>query len=162
MNSAPELQGRRALVTGGTMGIGAAVASTLRAAGATVLTTARSRRSDSDPGEHFVAADLTTAEGCAAVEGAVRNGLGGIDIIVHVLGGSSAPAGGFAVLDDAEWHRALDLNLFPAIRLDRALLPMMIDQHLGVIVHITSIQSQLPLPEATLAYAAAKAALANY
>jgi NAD(P)-dependent dehydrogenase (short-subunit alcohol dehydrogenase family) len=109
-----------------------------------------------------VAADITRAEGCAAIVGAVRDRLGGIDIIVHVVGGSTAPGGGFAVLDDAEWHRALDLNLFPAVRLDRALLPMMLEQRSGVIVHITSIQRQLPLPEATLAYAAAKAALANY
>jgi NAD(P)-dependent dehydrogenase (short-subunit alcohol dehydrogenase family) len=92
----------------------------------------------------------------------VRDRLGGIDIIIHVVGGSSAPAGGFAVLDDAEWHRALDLNFFPAVRLDRALVPIMLRQGSGVIIHITSIQSQLPLPEATLAYAAAKAALSTY
>jgi len=41
-------------------------------------------------------------------------------------------------------------------------LPTMLDQGSGVIIHITSIQRQLPLPEATIAYAAAKAALANY
>src|SRR5205807_524888 len=86
----------------------------------------------------------------------------GVDIVVHVVGGSSAPAGGFAALDDTEWQRALDLNLFPAVRLDRALLPAMLDQDSGVIVHGTSIQGTMPLPEATLAYAAAKAALANY
>src|SRR6202035_3501585 len=63
---------------------------------------------------------------------------------------------------DDEWQRALDLNLFRAVRLDRALLPMMLAQGSGVIVHITSIQSRLPLPDATIAYAAAKAALANY
>jgi len=91
-----------------------------------------------------------------------RDRLGGIDIIVHVVGGSSAPAGGFAVLDDNEWHKALDQNLFAAVRLDRALLPSMIEQGSGVIIHITSIQRQLPLPEATIAYAAAKAALSNY
>ncbi len=85
---------------------------------------------------------------------AVRERLGGIDIIVHVVGGSSAPAGGFAVLDDGEWYRALDLNLFPAVRLDRALLPTMLEQGSGVIIHITSIQNVLPLPEATIAYAA--------
>jgi NAD(P)-dependent dehydrogenase (short-subunit alcohol dehydrogenase family) len=59
-------------------------------------------------------------------------------------------------------HRALHLNLFPAVRLDRALLPKMLGQGSGVIIHITSIQRQLPLPEATIAYAAAKAALSNY
>jgi NAD(P)-dependent dehydrogenase (short-subunit alcohol dehydrogenase family) len=93
---------------------------------------------------------------------AVRERLGGVDIVVHVVGGSSAPAGGFAVLDDREWHKALDQNLFAAVRLDRALLPSMIEQGSGVIIHVTSIQSRLPLPEATLAYAAAKAALSNY
>src|SRR5207249_5265956 len=110
----------------------------------------------------FVAADVATAEGCAAIADAVRKRLGGVDVVVHVVGGSSAPAGGFAALDDNEWQRALDLNLFPAVRLDRALLPAMVAQGSGVIVHVTSIQGTMPLPEATLAYAAAKAALANY
>jgi hypothetical protein len=58
------------------------------------------------------------------------------------------------VLDDAEWQRALDLNLFPAVRQDRKLLPAMLEQGSGVIIHITSIQRQMPLPEATIAYAA--------
>jgi NAD(P)-dependent dehydrogenase (short-subunit alcohol dehydrogenase family) len=157
-----ELDGGRALVTGGTRGIGAAVTARLRQTGATVLTTARSRPAGGFPEELFVAADIATAEGCALIADAVRERLGGIDIIVHVAGGSSAPAGGFASLDDGEWQRALDLNLFSAVRLDRALLPTMLDQGSGVIIHVTSIQRQLPLPEATMAYAAAKAALANY
>src|SRR5229473_8139385 len=161
MNDHLELDGRRALVTGGTKGIGEAVAARLREAGATVLTTARTRPRDLSD-DLFVAADVPTTVGCAAVADAVRNRLGGIDIIVHVVGGSSAPAGGFAMLDDDEWHRALDLNLFPAVRLDRALLPIMLGQGSGVIIHVTSIQRQLPLPEATIAYAAAKAALSNY
>jgi NAD(P)-dependent dehydrogenase (short-subunit alcohol dehydrogenase family) len=160
MSEGRELDGRRALVTGGTKGIGQAVAARLREAGAKVLTTARAR--PADPDELFVAADITTAEGCASVVDAVRDRLGGVDIIVHVVGGSSAPAGGFAALDDAEWQRALDLNLFPAVRLDRALLPEMLERGSGVIIHVTSIQRQLPLHDATLAYAAAKAALANY
>src|SRR5713226_9212099 len=112
MNDHLELDGRRALVTGGTKGIGEAVAARLREAGATVLTTARTRPRDL-PGDLFVAADITTAKGCATVADAVRQRLGGIDIIVHVVGGSSAPAGGFAVLDDGEWQRALDLNCSP-------------------------------------------------
>jgi NAD(P)-dependent dehydrogenase (short-subunit alcohol dehydrogenase family) len=157
-----ELQGRRALITGGTKGIGAAVVARLREEGAMILTTARSRPGNLAPDVLFMAADITTAEGCATVVDAVRDQLGGVDIIVHVVGGSSSPAGGFAVLDDNEWQRALDLNLLPAVRLDRALLPAMLEQGTGVIVHITSIQRQLPLPEATIAYAAAKAALSNY
>jgi NAD(P)-dependent dehydrogenase (short-subunit alcohol dehydrogenase family) len=110
----------------------------------------------------FVAADVTTAEGCETGAAAARDRLGDLDIIVHVVGGSSAPAGGFAALDDDEWRRTLDLNLFPAVRLDRALLPMMLARGSGVVVHVTSIQRQLPLHDATLAYAAAKAALSNY
>jgi NAD(P)-dependent dehydrogenase (short-subunit alcohol dehydrogenase family) len=81
---------------------------------------------------------------------------------VHVVGGSSAPAGGFAVLDDLQWQRGLDLNLMAAVRLDRAFLPGMLERGQGVIIHVTSIQRQLPLHDATLAYAAAKAALSNY
>ena len=154
------LEGKRTLVTGGTKGAGQAIVAALREAGAKLLTTARSPAGV--PHELFVAADVSTVEGSAAVAEAVRERLGGIDIVVHVVGGSSAPAGGFAVLDDREWHRALDQNLFAAVRLDRALLPMMLEQRSGVIIHVTSIQSRLPLPEATLAYAAAKAALSNY
>src|SRR6266481_2195505 len=75
---------------------------------------------------------------------------------------SNAPPGGFAVLDDNEWSKELDQNLLPAVRLDRALLPSMIKQGSGVIIHVTSIQHELPLPESTTAYAAAKAALSTY
>jgi NAD(P)-dependent dehydrogenase (short-subunit alcohol dehydrogenase family) len=157
-----EFDGKRALVTGASKGIGQAIAARLRDGGARVLITARQRPGDLADGDLFIGTDITTLDGCVAVADAVRKHLGGIDIIVHVVGGSTAPAGGFAALDDNEWHRALDLNLFPAVRLDRALLPMMLDQRSGVIIHITSIQSVLPLPEATMAYAAAKAALANY
>jgi NAD(P)-dependent dehydrogenase (short-subunit alcohol dehydrogenase family) len=106
--------------------------------------------------------DITTAAGCTHVAQGALNHLGGIDIIVNVLGGSQAPAGGFAALDDHEWEREMDLNLMPAVRLDRALLPSMLAQGAGVIVHITSIQHVLPLPESTIAYAAAKAALSTY
>src|SRR5580700_4680999 len=53
-------------------------------------------------------------------------------------------------------------TLLAAVRLDRALLPTMLNQGAGVIVHISSIQRKLPLFEATLAYAAAKAALTTY
>jgi hypothetical protein len=157
-----ELHGLRALVTGASKGIGYAVAKRLNGGGATVLATARTAPSDVPTGIQFVSADLMAVEGCSGVVQAVRDRLGGVDIVVHVVGGSSAPAGGFAGLDDHEWQRALNLNLFPAVRLDRALLPSMLARGAGVIVHITSIQSRLPLADATIAYAAAKAALANY
>jgi NAD(P)-dependent dehydrogenase (short-subunit alcohol dehydrogenase family) len=157
-----ELTGRRALVSGGTKGIGAAVVDVLRDAGVRVVATARSIPMEPPEGVLFVAADLSTADGCAvAAEWALAR-LGGIDIVVDVLGGSRAPGGGFAALDDAEWWKELNQNLMPAVRLDRALLPSMIKQGSGVIIHVTSIQHELPLPESTTAYAAAKAALSTY
>ena len=60
------------------------------------------------------------------------------------------------------WQQAIDENLYPAVRLDRGLLPSMIERGSGVIVHISSIQRTLPFYDSTLAYAAAKAALFNY
>ena len=157
-----DLRGKSALVTGGTQGLGQAIVATLREAGVKVLTTARRKPSALAQDIQFVAADLSTAEGCVAVAEAVRERLGGVEIIVHVVGGSSAPAGGFTVLDDAEWYTALNQNLLPAVRLDRALVPAMVAQGSGVVIHITSIQRAMPLPEATTAYAAAKAALSTY
>ena len=100
-----ELVGRRALVTGGTRGVGAAVVDGLRAAGVQVVATARTVPATSPDGVHHVAADLTTADGCAMAAQVTLDRLGGIDILVNVLGGSSAPPGGFAVLDDAEWAK---------------------------------------------------------
>jgi NAD(P)-dependent dehydrogenase (short-subunit alcohol dehydrogenase family) len=157
-----ELSGRRALVTAGTKGVGAAVVGVLLENDAKVVTTARSIPRDPRTGVHYIAADITTAAGCAHVAHAALEHLGDIDIIVNVLGGSQAPPGGFAALDDDEWRKEIDLNLMPAVRLDRALLPSMLKRGSGVIVHVTSIQHVLPLPESTIAYAAAKAALSTY
>ena len=155
------LEGKRALITSGTRGAGAATVSLFEELGARVLTTARTKP-DMLAASQFVAADLTRSEGCALLAKAVRERLGGVDIIVHMLGGSSSPAGGFAALDDAQWHKELDLNLMPAVRLDRELVPEMAARGNGVVIHVTSIQHALPLPDATTAYAAAKAALSTY
>ena len=155
------LEGKRALITSGTRGAGAATVALFEQLGAHVLTTARSKPAGM-PDAQFVAADLTTAEGCAIVTSAVRERLDGVDIIVHMLGGSSAPAGGYLALSDEQWRRELDLNLMPAVRLDRALVPDMEARGSGVVIHVTSIQRELPLPDATTAYAAAKAALSTY
>lgn len=157
-----ELTDRRVLVTGGTKGVGAAVVAALHSVGAKVIASARSVPSTAPEGVHFVAADLTTAEGCTALASAVMERWGGVDIIVNNMGGSSAPGGGFAALNDEEWFKELNLNLMAAVRLDRSLLPSMIAQGSGVIIHVTSIQHTLPLPESTTAYAAAKAALSTY
>jgi NAD(P)-dependent dehydrogenase (short-subunit alcohol dehydrogenase family) len=156
------LAGKRALVTGGTQGIGEAIVRRLAAAGARVATTARSALPGGQSPDLFVQADLSAAAGVNVVVRAVLERYGGVDIIVHNVGGSAAPGGGFAALTDEEWRRELDLNLLSAVRLDRALLPSMLNEGSGVIVHVTSTQRRLPLHEATLGYAAAKAALATY
>ncbi|AOR62674.1 SDR family oxidoreductase [Pectobacterium wasabiae] len=161
MSMRMELQDKRVLVTAGTKGIGKAVVGLFRELGAKVLTTAREQPTDKSA-DIFVAADLMTVEGCNVVANAVIANFGSVDIIIHVLGGSTAPGGGFAALGEDEWQRELNLNLLPAVRLDRVLLPGMLAQGSGVIVHVTSIQRELPLPESTTAYAAAKAALSTY
>ncbi len=109
-----------------------------------------------------VQADLTTAQGCAALAQAALDHLGGVDIVAHVLGGSSSPGGGFAALSDDHWLAELNLNLLAAVRLDRLLVPQMVARGSGAVVHVTSIQSVMPLPESTTAYAAAKAGLRTY
>ena len=153
------LSNRTAVVTGASKGTGAAITDRLRAEGVTVVGVARTAPADAGL---FVTADLTTPDGTAAVAEAVRAGFGTPDIVVHTLGGSSSPAGGYAVLDDDLWAAELRLNLLAAVRLDRALLPGMTERGTGAIVHVSSIQRRMPLHEATLGYAAAKAALTTY
>ncbi|RAK51555.1 SDR family oxidoreductase [Phenylobacterium deserti] len=156
-----EFAGKRVLISGGTKGLGRATVDRFVAGGARVITSARGQLEPIDRVE-FVQADLTTAEGGHTLAKAALDRLGGIDILVHVLGGSTTPGGGFIALTDDFWLSELNLNLLAAVRLDRLLLPQMIDRRSGAVVHVTSIQSVLPLPDATTAYASAKAALRTY
>ena len=157
-----EFAGKRVLVTGGTQGMGAAILRRLAAGGATVATTARSPLPEGQAVGLFVQADIGTPAGVDKVVRDVLDRLGALDILVNNVGGSSAPGGGALALTDDDWQQALNVNLFGAVRLDRAFLPGMLRQGSGVIIHISSIQRRLPLFEATLAYAAAKAALTTY
>jgi len=157
-----EFAGRRALVTGGTKGMGESIVRRLAAGGATVATTARSPLPESLAVELFVQADISTRAGVDKVTREVLDRLGGVDILVNNVGGSSAPSGGVLALGDEDWQDTINANLFAAVRLDRGLLPGMLERGAGVIIHISSIQRRLPLFEATLAYAAAKAALTTY
>jgi len=156
------LAGRTALVTGASRGTGAAIVARLRAAGAIVVASARTRPDDDPDPRHFVAADLATPAGTAAAVMAVGDLIGVPDIVVHTLGGSSSPGGGFAVLDDDRWQAELQVNLLAAVRLDRSLIPGMVAAGRGAVVHVSSIQRRFPLHESTLGYAAAKAALTTY
>src|SRR5258706_4046394 len=163
-NSIPdanEFHGKRVLVTGGTKGAGKAIAERFKQGGATVIITARSAPEEKTD-HHFIQADVSTPEGTTKVISEILNRFHGIDIIIHNVGGSSAPSGGFITVTDAIWQPNIDENLFPAGRLDRGRLPSMIERGSGVIIHISSIQRTLPLYDSTLAYAAAKAALTNY
>lgn len=157
-----EFAGKRALVTGGTKGAGEATVRRLAAGGARVIATARSEPAEAGLPARFIAADLTTPAGVDQVSRLIADEFGALDILIHNLGGSNAPGGGFAALTDDIWLQELNLNLLAAVRLDRALLPAMIQRGKGVVIHVSSIQRKLPLPESTTAYAAAKAALTTY
>lgn len=155
------LDGRRALVTGGSKGAGKAVVERLRELGADVWTTARTMPDGYDRPDRFVTADTSTPAGVQDVATLVAEH-GPLDILVHVVGGSSTPPGGFAAASEEHWLAELNLNLLGAVRLDRALLPAMVEAGSGVVVHVTSIQREMPLHDATLPYASAKAALRTY
>ena len=157
-----EFAGKRVLVTGGTQGAGAAILRRFQAAGARTATSARNKPAEGLGDCLFVQADLATPTGVEALAEGVVARFGGVDILVHCLGGSSTPGGGFAAATDEDWQRELDLNLLAAVRLDRRLVPRMIENLAGVVIHVASIQRRLPLYESTTPYAAAKAALASY
>lgn len=155
------LDGRRALVTGGSKGSGKAVVDRLRAMGADVWATARTMPEGYDRPDRFIEADTSTTEGAEAVAARIAEN-GRLDIVVHVVGGSSTPPGGFAVITEDQWLAELNLNFLGAVRLDRALLPAMIESGSGVVLHFGSIQREMPLYDASLPYASAKAALRTY
>lgn len=159
MTTQAGLAGKRALVTGGTRGIGKGITDRLRAAGATVIVAARS--TPDEPTEGFVKADISSASGTSTLAEQTLELLGGLDILVHNVGGSDIKPGGIVALTDDDWQLSFEKNFFGAVRLDRALTPAMIENKSGAIVHITSVQRRNPMP-GTAPYAAAKAALANY
>ena len=157
-----ELDGKRVLVTGGTKGgMGEAIVKRLTKAGATVITTARNAPDALKDSNLFIQADISTPEGTARIVEYLLERFGGVDILVNNVGGSSTPTGGVLKQTDVDWQRTFDTNLFAAVRLDRGLLPPMLKQGYGIIIHVTSIQRRFP-GENTMAYSAAKAALANY
>ena len=115
-----DLEGKRALVSGGTRGAGAATVARLRVGGASVVAIGRNPHDAAVSSDEFVAADISTSTGTDAVIDKVTQ-LGGVDIVVHVAGGSHTPSGGFAALTDDLWRETLELNLLGAVRLDRGL-----------------------------------------
>ena len=155
-----DLNGRHALVTGGTRGIGAAVARKLSEAGACVVVSARSR-GDYDGAAHFIPADLSTPDGPPCLAAQALEYLGGIDILVDNAASQTVVPDGVLAMTDADWLADLNSSLLSAVRLDRVVLPSMIAAGGGAVVHVGSNAARLPR-SAALAYAAAKAALATY
>jgi NAD(P)-dependent dehydrogenase (short-subunit alcohol dehydrogenase family) len=153
------LGGKRVLVTGGTRGMGAAVAELLAAQEARVIVTARHQ--DDDSVLRLIQADLASPEGAAFVADRAAHLLGGLDIVVHCVGASFTRPGGALALTDDDWMQALNTNLLSAVRLDRAVLPGMVEQGSGSIVHISSLQWKRP-HQSSPAYGPAKAALRSY
>ena len=161
-NPGTELKGKTALVTGGTKGIGRAIAERLAEAGAQVIVTARNHPSDADVNHYFIEADLTQPENVSRMISEIYEKFGTVDILIDNIGGLTTPGGGFSTLTDQDWENELQLNLLAAIRLDRTLLPKMIDQKSGVIIHISSVAGRQPLWNLNMAYAVSKAALNSY
>jgi NAD(P)-dependent dehydrogenase (short-subunit alcohol dehydrogenase family) len=156
-----ELVGRRALVTGGTRGIGAAIAHRLLDAGASVVVAARTRSDDTPEEATFVSGDVTTSDGVEAIATKAIAALGGLDILVNNAGGGGAFLGGSWTIPDKDWHDNFALNLFAAIRLTNAVLPALRASKAAAVVNISSAAAEMPFgPFAH--YGAAKAALNYY
>jgi len=160
-----ELEGKVAVVTGASRGIGLAAARALAAEGARVVAGARSNSSELDalvktaPVE-FVAVDLSTPSGPADLA-AVALASGSIDVLINNVGAAKTRLGGFLSITDEDWTTSLTLNLMATVRMTRAVLPSMIAAGSGAIVTTSSVNAFLPDP-AVLDYSAAKAAVANF
>ncbi|MFE0420801.1 oxidoreductase [Streptomyces tendae] len=154
-----EFTGLRVLVTGGSRGLGEATARRFAAAGATVLTASRTPPPDDMP-VTFIPADLRSEEGAAELARRVVDECGGVDVLVDNAAWQT-PSVSTLERTDASWLADLEMNLLGAVRLDRALVPGMVERRSGVVVHVSSIASRIPQLE-NASYAASKAALNAY
>lgn len=155
------LAGAIALVTGGTQGIGKSIADKMSSAGASVIVTAR-RQSEEKSEHHFIAADLTDKRDIARLTQIVLQEYGTPDILINNVGGTSSPPGGFQSLSDEDWSRDIDLNLMASIRLDKAIVPKMIQKKSGAVIHISSLNGKIPLHQSNFSYGIMKSALNAY
>jgi 3-oxoacyl-[acyl-carrier protein] reductase len=152
------LEGRTALVTGGTRGIGHAIARALVADGARVAVVARGvqglEATERELGVKGIAADLATEEGCGHAFGEARAALGRIDILVNNLGGRAGTSWADTAVPELE--TAMTVNLFAAVRMSKLALPEMTERGWGRIIVISSIYGRET--GGAPAYNAAKAA----
>ncbi len=157
-----QLRGRRALVTGGSKGIGRAAAFSLAGEGCEIVLVARSRdtleataagiRSRHQVGVRTVTADLSGDSACLKVAAAA----GEIDILVNNAG--AIPPGDLVSVSDAAWRQAWDLKVFGFISLARALYPAMTARKSGVIVNVIGAAGER-FPPGYIVGAAGNAAL---
>ncbi|SEL53115.1 SDR family NAD(P)-dependent oxidoreductase [Nonomuraea pusilla] len=157
-----QLSGRVAVVTGASKGIGLAVARTLAEEGARVVAVSRSRTSELPEGVLHVAADLMDpAAPARVVERAVEE-FGGVDVLVNNAGGPppgvTLPRVGFMTPDDADWLAMFEFNLFSAVRMIRAALPVMLERGGGSVVNVSSGMARQP-GAMNVDYGAAKSAM---
>lgn len=146
-----QLSGKRALVTGSTLGIGRAIAEALLAEGARVIVNGRdAQRVEQTVAElgargdaSGCAADLSTAAGAATLA-AFAERQGPIDILVNNAGTFTVKE--FFDIADADWQAMFELNVMSAVRLSRALMPGMLTRGWGRVVFIGSDQSSKPNP----------------
>jgi len=157
-----EFDGKRAVVTGGSRGIGAAIVQRLLDGGATVVTTARTPTDETPKAATFIQGDVSTLAGVQAFAAAALDELGGVDIVVNNAAAARTHLGGISTIPDEEWLDALDLNYLSAVRLNNALLPALREAGAGgAIVNISSGAALTPAPPLAH-YGAAKAALNAY
>jgi 3-oxoacyl-[acyl-carrier protein] reductase len=146
------LDGARALVGGGSGGLGGAIGGALAAEGARVALVARpSDRLDEaavrTPGSIAVPTDLSAADGPSTAVAAAVDALGGLDLLLVNSGGP--PPGRFEDLDEAAWTRAIDGTLHSALRLIRAALPHLRMSDRAAILIILSSSAREPIPGLT-------------
>jgi 3-oxoacyl-[acyl-carrier protein] reductase len=148
------LKGRKALITGGSLGIGLAMAKQFAASGADVAIMAR-RQGPLDeavatigakPGQKVVAVacDVARADDVKRGYGEVIAALGKVDILVNNAGMSNAAP--FEQVTDAQWQEDFDLKLFAAIRLTRLVWPGMKQQKWGRIINVLNTGAKAPRP----------------
>ena len=159
---ATEFAGKRAIVTGGSRGIGAAIVQRLLDGGATVVTTARTATDDTPKAATFIHGDISTLAGVQAFTAVALNELGGVDIVVNNAAAARPHLGGISSIPDEEWLDAINLNYLSAVRVNNSLLPALHEAGTGsAIVNISSGAALTPAPPLAH-YGAAKAALNTY
>jgi len=155
-----KLSGRRAVVTGGSKGIGLAIVRALADEGVHVTSVSRTVSKELiELGDAVTAveADLAVPSGARVLAGHA----GDVDILVNNVGGgdeSQAMNAGFLDIDDEGWLRTYELNLFATVRVTRALLPRLLERR-GIIINISSVGARAAFPPVD--YGTAKAALNN-